>query len=417
MVHGGAAGSASRPAPASTMSRSANLTEWLVWALARGHRQPRPRRAAATFNPGFLRAIEDALPGGRGDLGPRPASRPDLPRIVNGELPCAALADEIEAGAVRALIVRMGNPALAIPDPERIAGALGSLDLLVAIEAHPSQTTDVATHVLPVADHFERADLRDRLPAGDAVPALRARRRRAARRTAPAVVGVRRAEPADGPAAVRQRRAATPSCARRELDDEVIAGVDGRPRPAPVGRGAERRPTACATSRWRPGWLVPGAPAPAPRPRPARAGRPVQRAVARARRPRRRRWCSSTGARPASTTRCAVRPAPEPEVLVHPDDAAAPWPARRRPGRGSPPRRARATCRCSVTDTIGRGRRVVPPRLPVGERQPAHVDGRRRSAQRHADPVRLRRRALRAPHSTLTVASSASSTMPTTAPG
>ena len=95
-------------------------------------------------------------------------------------MPCAALADEIESGAVRALIVRMGNPALAIPDPERIGRALGSLDVLVAIEAHPSPTTDVATHVLPVADHFERTDLVTGYLQADAVPAPRPGRRRAA---------------------------------------------------------------------------------------------------------------------------------------------------------------------------------------------------------------------------------------------
>ena len=47
------------------MNRSANLTEWLVWALsAVTGSLDRVRRA--TFNPGFLRPIEDALPSGRG---------------------------------------------------------------------------------------------------------------------------------------------------------------------------------------------------------------------------------------------------------------------------------------------------------------------------------------------------------------
>jgi anaerobic selenocysteine-containing dehydrogenase len=141
-----------------SMGRSANLTEWLVWALG-AVTGSLDRAGGSTFNAGFLRALEDGLPGGRGDLGPRPPSRPDLPRIVNGEMPCAALADEIESGAVRALIVRMGNPALAIPDNERLARALASLDVLVAIDARPTQTTALATHVLPVADHFERSDV------------------------------------------------------------------------------------------------------------------------------------------------------------------------------------------------------------------------------------------------------------------
>ena len=141
-----------------TMNRSANLTEWLVWALS-AVTGSLDRDGGAVFNPGFLRPIEDALPSGRGDLGPRPPSRPDLPRIVNGELPCAALADEIEAGHIRAMFVRLGNPALAIPGNARVREAFERLDLLVAIDVHPTETTALATHVLPMVDHFERADL------------------------------------------------------------------------------------------------------------------------------------------------------------------------------------------------------------------------------------------------------------------
>jgi anaerobic selenocysteine-containing dehydrogenase len=141
-----------------TVQRQANLTEWLVWALliVTGSLD---RPAGVTFNPGSLRRFEDAVPGGRGDLGPRPASRPDLPRLVNGEVPCAALADEIRAGQVRALLVRVGNPALAVAGQPALREALASLDLLVAIDVRPTETTALATHVLPMTDHFERGDL------------------------------------------------------------------------------------------------------------------------------------------------------------------------------------------------------------------------------------------------------------------
>ena len=141
-----------------TMSRNANLTEWMAWALA-AVTDSLDRRGGVTFNAGSLRRIEDGVPGGRGDLGPRPSSRPDLPRLVNGEVPCAALADEIRAGQVRALIVRVGNPALAIAGQPALREALGELDVLVSIEARPSETTALATHVLPMADHFERGDV------------------------------------------------------------------------------------------------------------------------------------------------------------------------------------------------------------------------------------------------------------------
>ena len=141
-----------------TMNRSANVTEWLVWALS-AVTGSLDRAGGSTFNPGFLRPLEEALPAGRGDLGPRPRSRPDLPRIVNGEMPCAALADEIEAGEVKALFVRVGNPAMTFPDNERLRRALRLLDLLVVIDVHPTETTRLASHVLPMTDHFERADL------------------------------------------------------------------------------------------------------------------------------------------------------------------------------------------------------------------------------------------------------------------
>jgi anaerobic selenocysteine-containing dehydrogenase len=141
-----------------TMNRHANLTEWLVWALA-AVTGSLDRPGGVTFNPGSLRRFEDAVPGGRGDLGPRPASRPDLPRLVNGEMPCAALADEIRAGHVRALLVRVGNPALAIAGQPALHDELRRLELLVAIDVRPTETTALATHVLPMTDHLERGDL------------------------------------------------------------------------------------------------------------------------------------------------------------------------------------------------------------------------------------------------------------------
>ena len=55
-----------------SMNRHANLTEWLVWALA-AVTGSLDRPGGVTFNPGSLRRFEDAVPGGRGDLGPRPA--------------------------------------------------------------------------------------------------------------------------------------------------------------------------------------------------------------------------------------------------------------------------------------------------------------------------------------------------------
>lgn len=238
-----------------SMGRSANLTEWLVWALG-AVTGSLDREGGSTFNAGFLRSLEDGLPGGRGDLGPRPPSRPDLPRIVNGEMPCAALADEIESGAVRALIVRMGNPALAIPDNERLARALASLDVLVAIDARPTQTTALATHVLPVADHFERADVITGYL--QAAPFLR---------FAPAVVAPKaERRPQWWMFAELSRRMGLPlfGSARRdaqladvELDDEVIAAAVAGHARRPWDE-VRAQPYGVRDQSVEPGWMIPG---------------------------------------------------------------------------------------------------------------------------------------------------------------
>ena len=333
-----------------SMGRSGNLTEWLAWVLA-AVTGSLDRSGGCTFNPGFLRAIEDGPPGGRGDLLPRPVSRPDLPRIVNGEMPCAALADEIEAGEVRAMIVRLGNPAMAVPGPERLAEALATLDLLVAIDARPSETTAVATHVLPVADHFERSDL----VTGylQATPFLR---------YAPAVVepmGERRPQwwvfaelsrrmglPLFG----SSRRAA--ELAGTELDDVAVAAAMSaqarRPweevRAEPYGMKDESVP---------PGWLIPD-----------RLPRLLDLApaelVATFIGPWRDRIAGDgrillVNRRTAGQyNSLAVKAAPEPELHIHPDDAAA-----HRLVAGDRTRISTASGSCVarvlVTDSIGPG--------------------------------------------------------------
>jgi anaerobic selenocysteine-containing dehydrogenase len=264
--------------------------------------------------------MEDAPPGGRGDLAPRPASRPDLPRIVNGELPCAALADEIESGAVRAMVVRMGNPALAIPEPERLGRALERLDVLVAIEARPSPTTDVATHVLPVADHFERTDLITGYL--QAVPFLR---------RAPAVVepvGMRR--PQWWVFAELSRRMGLPLFGSRRRDAELRRAVLDDDTVAASLAAHARRPYAevlaapygVRDDSVPPGWLVPSA-------LPRRLDLAPPELAAELTGP----WLQRvrrTGGLVLVNRRTvgqynslAVRPALEPEVLVHPVDAAA----------------------------------------------------------------------------------------------
>jgi len=138
-----------------TMARDGILVEWLRWVLlvASGSLDV---DGGMRFRPGpFGRPAAGrpwvATPGG-------PASRPELPRVV-GQLPTVAVADEIAAGNLRALVVLGGNPATAFPDPGRARDQLERLDALAVVDVTRTATVDLATHVLPATGQLERADV------------------------------------------------------------------------------------------------------------------------------------------------------------------------------------------------------------------------------------------------------------------
>ena len=82
---------------------------------------------------------------------------------VNGELPVATLADEIETpgeNQVRALITLAGNPVLSTPNSDRLDRALGTLDFMVAVDCYLNETTRHADVILPPSritekDHYD----------------------------------------------------------------------------------------------------------------------------------------------------------------------------------------------------------------------------------------------------------------------
>jgi anaerobic selenocysteine-containing dehydrogenase len=72
------------------------------------------------------------------------------------------LAEEITTpgqGQIRALFVTGGNPAANLPDQKKAVEALGSLELLVAVEPFPTATAQLAHYVLPPRLMYERTDL------------------------------------------------------------------------------------------------------------------------------------------------------------------------------------------------------------------------------------------------------------------
>lgn len=137
-----------------TMSRDGVLAEWLRWVLlvlTGSLDVPGGMR----FNRGMvMRLARNMHPVAK----PGPPSRPEL-RSVIGQYPCVAMADEIEAGNLRSLVVGGGNPLSAFPDRERTRAALASLEVLAVVDVAESELTGLATHVLPATGQLERGDL------------------------------------------------------------------------------------------------------------------------------------------------------------------------------------------------------------------------------------------------------------------
>lgn len=113
----------------------------------------------------FTRPAVDLVGGGlvgRGSMGRWTSRVRGLPAF-GGELPVAALAEEIETGGpgqVRALVTVAGNPVLSTPNGTRLERALPSLDFYAAVDFHVNETTRHAHVILPptpplARDHYD----------------------------------------------------------------------------------------------------------------------------------------------------------------------------------------------------------------------------------------------------------------------
>ena len=144
-----------------TMSASANVTQWLAWALM-AVTGALNRPGGYWFHPGFgyqLEAFELPTSPPEGGLnGPGPRSRPQQQSFMQ-EWPCAVLPDEINAGNIRAVLNLGGSLLTAFPDKTALVPALEKLDVLATIEIIGNETTALSTHVLPTKDQLERADV------------------------------------------------------------------------------------------------------------------------------------------------------------------------------------------------------------------------------------------------------------------
>lgn len=143
-----------------TTQKHGSLASWLIDAInvVTGNLD-RPGGAMFAKPPAFVPNTRGAPGKGSGFVPYRYRSRVSGYPEVNGELPVAALAEEIEeegAERVRALICIAGNPVLSAPNAARLDRALGRLDFMVAIDIYLSETARHADVVLPGTTAFEK---------------------------------------------------------------------------------------------------------------------------------------------------------------------------------------------------------------------------------------------------------------------
>jgi len=134
------------------------LTTWLIDVLniVTGNLD-RPGGAMFTTPAFDLRSIAATL--GQAGTFDRFRSRVSGYPEFNGELPVAALAEEITTpgeGQIRAMVIHAGNPVLSTPGGHRLDEALQSLDFMVAIDFYVNETTRHADLILPPTAGLER---------------------------------------------------------------------------------------------------------------------------------------------------------------------------------------------------------------------------------------------------------------------
>ncbi len=137
-----------------------SLSSWLIDVInvLTGHLD-RPGGAMFPMS-AHSRYRENKKPGGRGFRTGRWHSRVGGHPEVMGELPVAALAEEIETpgeGQVRALLTIAGNPVLSTPNGHRLEKALGTLDFMVCVDPYRNETTRYADVILPPPSPLQRS--------------------------------------------------------------------------------------------------------------------------------------------------------------------------------------------------------------------------------------------------------------------
>ena len=81
--------------------------------------------------------------------------------LIVGELPTGIMSDEIlepGPGQIKAFFVHGGNPAVIVPDQQKVVRAFRSLELLVTVDVFMTPTAKLSDYVLPTVMQYERPD-------------------------------------------------------------------------------------------------------------------------------------------------------------------------------------------------------------------------------------------------------------------
>jgi anaerobic selenocysteine-containing dehydrogenase len=157
------------------MTAYSNLAQHMVELLnvvcGRFPRAGEPVRRSNVQAPAYPR-FEQAIPPSR-PWEAEGAGRIRGVKSLFGEKLSGTLADEILTpgpGQVKALIVSGGNPALSLPNQEKAARALSSLDLLVTIDPWMSPTAKLADYIFAPAMQYEQVGMSLDVPGFDFWP-------------------------------------------------------------------------------------------------------------------------------------------------------------------------------------------------------------------------------------------------------
>lgn len=137
------------------MGRQGTLAYWLMFMLSvcTGNFD---KRGGNYYGRGFYPAAKAGRVDGRS---PFFDSEHGEIRKIRGSLPGNLMADMIESGEIKAMVVISGNPIISVGNSKALEAAFKKLEFLFVIDIYPNATSQLADYVLPATDMYEREDI------------------------------------------------------------------------------------------------------------------------------------------------------------------------------------------------------------------------------------------------------------------